>query len=99
VPWETCLYPPKVLATAIVGHNRTLFGVDKIKVEPAEVYDEVSVPTSLPLSVIARAANASEADIKRLNPHLRKGRTPPGEAGYVVRVPMGTKSDTVRRIV
>ncbi|MGE0401586.1 MAG: LysM peptidoglycan-binding domain-containing protein [Kofleriaceae bacterium] len=99
VPWETCLYPPKVLATAIVGHNRALFGVDNIKVEPPEVYDEVSVPTSLPLSVIARAANASEADIKRLNPHLRKGRTPPGETGYVVRVPMGTRAETARRIV
>ncbi len=99
VPWETCLYPPKVLATAIVGHNRALFGVDNLKVAAPEVYDEVSVPTSLPLSVIARAANASEADIKRLNPQLRRGRTPPGEAGYVVRVPMGTKADTVRRIV
>ena len=99
VPWETCLYPPKVLATAIVGRNRALFGVDKLKVEPAEVFDEVSVPTSLPLSVIARAANASEADIKRLNPHLRRGRTPPGETGYIVRVPMGTKAETVRRIV
>jgi membrane-bound lytic murein transglycosylase D len=99
VPWETCLYPPKVLATAIVGRNRALFGVDKIKIEPPEIYDEVSVPTSLPLSVIARAANASEADIKRLNPHLRKGRTPPNEPGYVVRVPTGTKAETVRRIV
>lgn len=99
VPWETCLYPPKVLATAIVGHNRALFGVDKLKVEPPEVFDEVSVPTSMPLSVIARAANASEADIKRLNPHLRRGRTPPGETGYVVRVPTGTKNETVRRLV
>lgn len=99
VPWETCLYTPKVLATAIVGHNRALFGMDKLKVLPAESWEDVAVPTSLPLSLIARAANASEADVKRLNPQLRRGRTPPGEAGYVVRVPVGTKAETQRRIV
>ena len=99
VPWETCLYTPKVLATAIVGHNRALFGMDKLKIQPAETWEDVAVPTSLPLSLIARAANASENDVKRLNPQLRRGRTPPGETGYVVRVPVGTKAETQRRIV
>ena len=99
VPWETCLYTPKVLATAIVGHNRALYGMDKLKVLPPESWDEVAVPASMTLGMIARAANASEADLKRLNPQLRRGRTPPGEPGYVVRVPTGTKADTQRRIV
>src|SRR5262249_8771139 len=40
-----------------------------------------------------------EADIKRLNPQLRHGRTPPGEVGYVVRVPPGTRAETQRRLV
>lgn len=99
VPWETCLYTPKVLATAIVGHNRALYGMNKLKVLPAESWEEVSVPASMSLGVIARAAGASEADVKRLNPQLRRGRTPPGETGYVVRVPVGTKTETQRRIV
>lgn len=99
VPWETCLYTPKVLATAIVGHNRALYGMDKLKVLPAESWEEVAVPTSMSLAVIARAAGASENDVKRLNPHLRRGRTPPGEPGYVVRVPVGTKVEAQRRIV
>ena len=99
IPWETCLYPPKVLATAIVGRNRAVFGVDAIKVAAPEAWDEVSVPTSLPLGIIARAAGSTEAEIKRLNPHLRRGRTPPGEAGYIVRVPVGTRPDATRRIV
>ncbi len=99
VPWETCLYTPKVLATAIVGHNRALYGMDKLKVRPAESWEEVSVPTSMSLGLIARAAGSTEADVKRLNPHLRRGRTPPGETGYVVRVPVGTKIETQRRIV
>src|SRR5262245_12858614 len=98
LPWETCLYTPKVLATAIVGHNRAAFGFDKIKDLPAESWDEVAVPTSVSLSVIARASGGSETDIKRLNPQLRKERTPPGDKGYVVRVPRGAKADFQRRL-
>jgi membrane-bound lytic murein transglycosylase D len=98
LPWETCLYTPKVLATAIVGKNRAVFGFDKIKVAPGERWEEVAVPTSIALSVIARAAGASEADLKRLNPQLKHGRTPPGEPGYVVRVPRGAKQDFQRRL-
>nr|MBA3504067.1 LysM peptidoglycan-binding domain-containing protein [Deltaproteobacteria bacterium] len=98
VPWETCWYTPKVLATAIVGKNRAAFGFDKVKPAAPEAWDEVAVPTSMSLGVIARAAGASEAEIKKLNPHLRQGRTPPGEAGYLVRVPLGKKADSARRI-
>ena len=99
LPWETCLYTPKVLAAAIVGHNRKLFGFDQVKESPPETWDEVIVPTSVSLAVIARASGASEADLKRLNPQLRHGRTPPGETGYVVRVPAGAKAEFQRKLV
>ncbi|HEY0195920.1 MAG TPA: LysM peptidoglycan-binding domain-containing protein [Kofleriaceae bacterium] len=99
IPWETCLYTPKILAAAIVGHNRALFGYDKVKAVAPEAWEEVAVPVSASLSALARIANASEAELKRLNPQLRHGRTPPGEAGYVVRVPMGSKAETQRRLV
>jgi membrane-bound lytic murein transglycosylase D len=99
VPWETCLYTPKVLATAIVGHNRAVYGMDKLKVLPAESWDDVAVPVSMSVAMIARAAGTTEAEIKALNPQLRRGRTPPGETGYIVRVPSGAKAETQRRIV
>jgi membrane-bound lytic murein transglycosylase D len=98
LPWETCLYTPKVLAAAIVGHNRAVFGYDQIVEAPAETWDEVAVPTSMSLAAIAKVAGANEADIKRLNPQLRRGRTPPGETAYLVRVPQGTK-DFARKLV
>ncbi|HWU88803.1 MAG TPA: LysM peptidoglycan-binding domain-containing protein, partial [Kofleriaceae bacterium] len=98
LPWETCWYAPKVLATAIVGRNRAAFGLDKLVPAPAEVWDDVAVPTSIPLGVIARAAGVPEAEIVRLNPHLRHGRTPPGEPGYLVRVPPGKQAEARRRI-
>jgi peptidoglycan lytic transglycosylase D len=99
IPWETCLYTPKIIAAAIVGHNRALYGYDKVKAAAPETWEEVAVPTSVSLAALARVAGASEADLKRLNPQLRHGRTPPGETGYVVRVPAGTKAETQRRLV
>jgi membrane-bound lytic murein transglycosylase D len=98
LPWETCLYTPKVLAAAIVGHNRALFGYDKIKEDPPEQWEEVTVPTSMSLAVIARAAGTTEAQIKEMNPQLKRNRTPPGEPGYIVRVPIGAKADFARKL-
>jgi membrane-bound lytic murein transglycosylase D len=99
IPWETCLYTPKALATAIVGHNRAIYGFDKLRTAPPETWEEVTIPFSTSLAAIARIAGANEADLKRLNPQLRHGRTPPGEGGYAVRVPPGTRAETQRRLV
>jgi len=99
IPWETCLYTPKILAAAIVGHNRALYGFGTLKAAPAEAWEEVAIPTSASLAAIARLAGASEADLKRLNPQLRHGRTPPGETGYLVRVPGGARAEIQRRLV
>ncbi|HEY6038993.1 MAG TPA: transglycosylase SLT domain-containing protein [Kofleriaceae bacterium] len=98
LPWETCLYTPKVLAAAIVGHNRAAFGYAEIKEQPPEQWDEVSVPTSMTFAMIAKVAGAREEDIKRLNPQLRRGRTPPGETGYLVRVPAGAKPEFAKKL-
>ncbi len=99
IPWETCLYTPKVLAAAIVGHNRARYGFDKLSSAPAEAWEEVVIPTSASLAAIARIAGAAEADLRRLNPQLRHGRTPPGEASYIVRVPRGARAEAQRRLV
>ena len=78
LPWETCLYSPKVLAAAIVGHNRAFFGFDKLKEDPPEQWDEVTVPTSMSLSIIARAAGTTEAAIKRPQPAAQPRSHPAG---------------------
>ena len=98
LPWETCLYTPKVLAAAIVGHNRGAFGYAEIKELPPEQWDDVAVPTSISIGMIARVAGTDEAAIKRLNPQLRRGRTPPGEVGYLVRVPAGAKPAFAKKL-
>ncbi len=88
LPWESSIYVPKAIAAAIVGHNREVFGFGKLKAEAPEKWDDVTVPSSVTFSVIAKAAGCTVDDLVRLNPHLRKKRTPPGQK-WVMRVPAG----------
>jgi membrane-bound lytic murein transglycosylase D len=96
--WETTLYVPKAIAAAICGRNREKLGFGTLKVEAPERWEDVAVPGSVSLATIARAVGASADDLARLNPHLRRHRTPPGEAGYVVRVPRGTGETFARKL-
>lgn len=95
IPWETTLYVPKILATAIVMNNRRAFGLDTVSEDAAERFDVVAVGPSVSLSEIARAVGASPDHIEALNPQYLAGRTPPAAPGavrgsYRVRVPEGS---------
>jgi membrane-bound lytic murein transglycosylase D len=97
IPWETTLYVPKILATAILMNNRRAFGLDTVTEDPAERFDVVVVGPSVPLSEIARAVGSTPANLEALNPQYLAGRTPPVAPGaargsYRVRVPEGTGS-------
>ncbi len=89
LPWGTSLYVPKALAAAIVGRNREFFGMDDVKANAEVTWDNVSVPKSVSLATIARAAGTKVEAIRDLNPQLRRNRTPPRRKDYVVRVPGG----------
>ncbi len=97
LPWESSIYVPKALAAAIVGRNRAVFGFGDLEDAPAERWDEVTVPKSVTLATIASAAGVGADDIKRLNPHLRRGRTPPGKP-FVVRIPAGGRERFAARM-
>jgi membrane-bound lytic murein transglycosylase D len=89
LPWETTLYVPKLMAAAIVGENRALFGYDDVAADPPMSWERVFVDTSMSTAAIAGAAGVPEAQIAALNPQLRRGRTPPGEPHFEVHVPRG----------
>jgi membrane-bound lytic murein transglycosylase D len=96
IPWETTLYVPKILATAIVMNNKRAFGLDGIKPDPPESFDVVTVGPGLALADIARAAGVEPAVVEGLNPMYLAGRTPPLAPGhpnvsYSVRLPRGAK--------
>jgi membrane-bound lytic murein transglycosylase D len=95
IPWETTLYVPKILATAVVMNNRRAFGLDGVLEDPAERFDVVTVGPSVPLAEIARVIGSTPAVVEGLNPQYLAGRTPPAAPGaprgsYRVRVPEGS---------
>ncbi|HYJ09890.1 MAG TPA: LysM peptidoglycan-binding domain-containing protein, partial [Polyangiaceae bacterium] len=95
IPWETTLYVPKILATAVLMNNRRAFGLDGITEDPPERFDVVVVGPSVPLLEIARAIGVPPTTLEGLNPQYLAGRTPPVAPGaargsYRVRVPEGS---------
>ncbi len=95
VPWETTLYVPKILATAILMNNKKAFGVADVAPDPAVRFDTVRVEPGLALVEVAQAAGVPTHSIETLNPHYRVSRTPPARPGqpavqsWLVRVPLG----------
>jgi membrane-bound lytic murein transglycosylase D len=95
LPWETTIYVPKILATAIAMTNKRALGLDDVEVDAAERFDTVLVGSAVVLSDIARVAGVPLASIEALNPQYLSGRTPPSAPGvrarsWPVRVPAGT---------
>ncbi len=90
LPWGTTIYVPKIMALAVVGQNRAYFGYSA-KPDPELTFDVVAVSTSVTMAQAARAAGGTEAQLKLLNPELRRGRTPPRIKSWI-RVPRGTKA-------
>jgi membrane-bound lytic murein transglycosylase D len=86
---ETKNYVPKLIAATLIAKEPERYGFYAVPyLEPVE-WETVTVPTSTDLSVIAAAAEVPVETIRALNPHLLRGRTPPGEVNFPVHIPAG----------
>jgi membrane-bound lytic murein transglycosylase D len=86
---ETKNYVPKLIAATLIAKEPERYGFYAIPyLEPVE-WETVTVPTSSDLSVIAAAAEVPVETVRALNPHLLRGRTPPGELNFPVHIPAG----------
>jgi membrane-bound lytic murein transglycosylase D len=90
LPWETTLYVPKILAAAIVGHNRAAFGFADVAPDAPWAYDTISVPAGTSFVTLARAAGTSPEAIQAFNPELLRDRVPPDRGHCTVRIPPGS---------
>jgi membrane-bound lytic murein transglycosylase D len=92
LPYETSLYVPKILATAVAMANKRAFGIDDVEPDAPLSFDTVEVGPGVDLADVARAAEAPLEELRALNAQYLSGRTPP-LAGAVrrwpVRVPPG----------
>ena len=79
LPWETLLYVPKAIATALVGENKGFFGYEDLPLDPAITFDRVAMRGSVSLASAAHVIGCTVDELQRLNPHLlfssrRRGR-------------------------
>jgi membrane-bound lytic murein transglycosylase D len=88
LPRETREYVPLIFAATLVGKQPSRYGLDRVERWLPVRTDTVSVPGGTAFSAIARAAGTRESEVRRLNPHVVRGVTPPGEP-FPVRIPDG----------
>lgn len=87
---ETRDFVPAIHAATVIGRDPERYGFTTEDPEPV-VTDTVTVPPSTNLQSLARAAGIPAETLRRLNPVLVRGVTPPGTA-YHLRVPAGSAS-------
>lgn len=93
LPQETRNYVPNILATILIANNPNQYGFGHIRPAPTLAYDQIRVPASTSLSLLAQASDSSIQFLRYLNPHLRSNVTPP--TPYVINVPSGKANDVV----
>jgi membrane-bound lytic murein transglycosylase D len=87
LPRDTREYVPMVLASVLIARNPTHYGFE-VPAVPLLAYEKVTVPDAIDLGVIAEWAGVPIAQIRDLNPELRRATTPLGK--HDLKVPVGT---------
>ena len=88
LPHATTMYVPKIIAAALVGRNRAVFGVgpDLQGTLPPLRWAEVEVGPATSIAAVAKAIDEDPALLEEINAQLLRKRTPPGRR-YSLRIP------------
>jgi len=93
LPRETKNYVPNILATILIANDPYRYGFGNVRPAAQLTYDQVRVPSSTSLGLIAQASDTSVEFLRYLNPEFRQNVTPPEP--YIVRVPAGKATQVV----
>jgi membrane-bound lytic murein transglycosylase D len=88
---ETRNYVPKIIAAALISKNPEKYGFTDIAFEEPLSWTEVVVPAGVDLKTVSKIIETDEDYVNLLNSELRRGITPPGSAGYKLRIPPSTQ--------
>ena len=87
---ETKEYVPRFMAATIIAKNPDRYGFPQNDVRPHQ-FEEVVVKRPIHFKAIANVTGISYQELKVLNPELRRDATPPDDAEYHLKVPVGTR--------
>ena len=93
LPKETRDYVPNILATILIANNPQAYGFGHVRPAAPLRYDQIRVPASTSLGLLAQASDTSVEYLRYLNPNLRSNVTPPEP--YIVNVPAGKANEVV----
>jgi membrane-bound lytic murein transglycosylase D len=88
---ETKQYVPRIMAATVIARNLDQYGFSQEPVAPHQ-FEEVMVTRPLHFKAIANTTGISYEELRLLNPELRRDATPPDDAVYHLKVPVGTGS-------
>jgi membrane-bound lytic murein transglycosylase D len=94
---ETKQYVPRIMAATIIAKNPDQYGFTQDPV-PLHQFEEVVVTRPLHFRAIANVTGIPYAELRLLNPELRRDATPPGDLAYHLKVPVGTSGKVVELI-
>lgn len=89
LPRETREYVPQLIAAAVIAKDPERYGLGEIEEPPAFAFVKETVPGGVPLKMVAHAASVDLPTIRRFNPEIKTGITPPGKE-YRIRLPART---------
>lgn len=87
---ETKEYVPRFMAATIIAKNPDHYGFNQEAAVPHQ-FDEVPVTRPIHFRAITNTTGIPYEELRLLNPELRRDATPPGDALYLLKVPVGTK--------
>ncbi len=90
---ETREFVPAIHAATVIGRDPQRFGFTPDEHTPLAI-EKVMVPASTNLKKLAGGAGLPDDSLRKLNPVLVRGTTPPG-APYELRIPVGSR-DAIR---
>lgn len=94
---ETKQYVPRIMAATIIAKNPDQYGFNQNPVPPHQ-FEEVVVTRPLHFRAIANVTGIPYAELRLLNPELRRDATPPGDLAYHLKVPVGTGAKVLELI-
>ena len=90
---ETKHYVPKIMAAAILSKYADRYGLNAEKKDEDRLalwdYDVVQVPEATDLGAVATITGRDIEELQAMNPHLKRGFTPPGVENYELNIPRG----------
>lgn len=92
---ETKQYVPRIMAATIIARNPDRYGFSQVPVAPHE-FEEVLVTRPLHFRAISNVTGIPYNELRLLNPELRRDATPPDDAAYHLKVPVGTSAKVLK---